>query len=484
MLSGDLLRAQLRAGRVIPRFLDGDSDSARLLASRLREIFELAVGQTVGELEAAIEALAAEHPEPVLVKGMAKLLHDLSTVETAATLEPSAIRAAVFAEAQRVRPVRPGGGGGFAAREEVVARVASGLGIRPEDVEAWLFADRPGAQRVTACELPPAEELAPRYNLALAQGILSRAREVRVVLKDLDNKRLRALLAAIKFHRLLVRAEPVRGDSGGLRLTLDGPMSLQQQTGRYGLQLAMMLPHLHRAGPFTLEADVTWHRGSARGTEVTLALSEKSPVGGPASMLRTLDRGVWESAEEQHLRAAWEACKTPWRLEPGLTVFELGGRDVLAPDFHLVHPDGREAWLEIFWTWRRSNVGERLLRLRDHAPPNLIVAWARRGGLEGELAELEAGGDGRALALYGFKGVIVPSSLIALAEAVATVPAVNAPVMTPPKPKRARKASNTEAKMEVSGATVDPSEGPSVRHGIPVPAPAKRSRPRKATPPV
>ena len=93
MLSGDLLRAQLRAGRVIPRFLDGDSDSARLLASRLREIFELAVGHTVGDLEAAIEALAAEHPEPVLVKGMAKLLHDLSTVETAATLEPSAIRA-------------------------------------------------------------------------------------------------------------------------------------------------------------------------------------------------------------------------------------------------------------------------------------------------------------------------------------------------------------------------------------------------------
>jgi predicted nuclease of restriction endonuclease-like RecB superfamily len=463
MLSGELLRALLRAGRVTPRFLEGDSDQARLLASRLLEIFGGCVGQTVAELEAAIEALAAEHPEPILVRGMAKLLHDLTTVGTAATVDPSALRAAVFAEAQRVRPVRPGGGDGFAAREAVIAKVASDLGVRPEDVDAWLFADRPGAQRVTACDLPPEDELAPRYNLALAQGILLRAREVRVVLKALDNKRLRALLAAIKFHRLLVRAEPVGGD-GGVRLILDGPMSLQQQTGRYGLQLALMLPHLHRAGPFALEADVTWHRGSARGAEVTLALTEKSPVGGPLSLARTLDRGVWESAEEQHLRAAWEACGTPWRLEPGLAVFDLGGRDVLAPDFRLVHPDGREAWLELFWTWRRSNVGERLLRLRDHAPPNLIVAWARRGGLEGELADLAASGDGRALALYGFKGVIVPSSLIALAETVATVPAVT-PAATPAaRPKRTRKPSTSAPEPDAPAAA-------------PKPKPARRARP-------
>jgi hypothetical protein len=473
MLSGELLRAQLRAGRVLPRFLDGEADGVTLLASRLLEIFGAAVGARVTDLEAAIEALAAEHPEPVLVKGMAKLLHDLATFETAATLDPSTLRAAVFAEAQRVRPVRPGGGGGFAAREEVLAKVASDLGIRPEDVEAWLFADRPGAQRVTACELPPADELAPRYNLALAQGILLRAREVRVVLKGLDNKRLRALLAAIKFHRLLVRAEPLSG-AGGLRLTLDGPMSLQQQTGRYGMQLALLLPHLHRAGLESLEADVTWHRGPSRGAEVTLALTAKSPIGGPASLARSLDRGVWESAEEQHLRAAWEACGTPWRLEPGIAVFDLGGRDVLAPDYRLVHPDGREAWLEIFWTWRRSNVAERLRRLRDHAPPNLIVAWARRGGLEGELAELEAGGDGRTLARYGFKGVIVPSSLIALAEAVATVP--SAPAPTNEKPKRSRNASKTSANTGSTGDSAAVPEAPPHRQPTPDGTPPPKPR--------
>jgi predicted nuclease of restriction endonuclease-like RecB superfamily len=431
MLTGDLLRAQLRAGRVTPRWVDPGGPGVQLLSEQLVAIFGRAVGSSLGELEADVEALAAEHPEPLLVKGMAKLLRDRTTVETAASVEPATLRFAVFEAAQAVRPVRPGGGDGFASREAVLEAVAARLGLTVAEVEAGLFADRPGALRVTACELPAADELVPRYNLALAQGLLVRAREVSVVFKQLEHKRLRALLGAIKFHRLLVRAERLDGD--GLRLTLDGPMSLQQQTGRYGLQLALLLPHIARVGAFALEAELLWNKGAARGTVVRLALSEKSPILG----LAAATPGVWESAEERQFKAAWEASGTAWRLEPGLALFELGGRDVLAPDYRIVHPDGREAWLELLWSWRRSNVGARLARIAEHGPSNLILAWARRGGLEGEVAELEAAG----LATYGFKGVVVPERVVALAEAVGRLPeVVSAAPEAPAKAKRRPRA--------------------------------------------
>src|SRR5690606_28336445 len=108
-------------------------------------------------------------------------------------------------------------------------------------VEDGLFADLSEAERLTSADLPAPGELLHRYNLALAQAVLYRAREVEVRLIAPTAKRARQLIRWVKFHRLMHEA---RQDGDDWVLTLDGPISLLRQTSRYGLQLALFLDAL------------------------------------------------------------------------------------------------------------------------------------------------------------------------------------------------------------------------------------------------
>lgn len=431
MLTADLVRAQVRKEQVIPRWIDPEKEPIQALAERILEIFAHAHGRAVSTIREHLAELEAEHSDPLLVKGMAKLVWDRCTIDTDAPVPPGEARKAVFEAARQAWPVRPGGGKGFADRDAIIAAVAERFGVSPEGLERSLFADRAEAQRVTALELPEATALTAAYNLALAQACLLRAREARILFEGLDNKRLRALMRAVKFHRLLAHATR-RGDDS-LELRLDGPLSLHHQTGRYGVQLARMLPAIARAERWSLEADVVWHRGAKKGVPATFKLDEKSPIG-RAERGGPLDRGVWESDEERHLRDAMARVETPWRLEEGLELFDLGGRDLLAPDLRLVHPDGRVAWVELVWTWRQKTMTRKLELLREFGPPALVVAWAKRGGVEGALDVLDLPG------AYGFKGVISPKELIARAEAVARVPEDAVPPAKAPGKKKTRRA--------------------------------------------
>src|SRR5690606_28242892 len=124
-----------------------------------------------------------------------------------------------------------------------------------EQVEEALYADLKAEQRLVEVDLPEPRALLERYDLALAQAVLLRARQAVITMEGADPKRVRQLFRIVKFHRLMHRAERVEG---GLRIVLDGPLSLFRQTQRYGLQMALVLPSLAHAERWRLEADVAW----------------------------------------------------------------------------------------------------------------------------------------------------------------------------------------------------------------------------------
>lgn len=418
MLTSDLVRAQVRKGVLHPRWIETTGARAEALTHDAAELvarFREHVGRTVGELEEAIADLAALRPDVILIRGLAKLLWDRTETgvlpivdRDGNALTATAIREVAFRLAGASWPVRPGGGLGFAAREALIAAAADQLGVAPEAVEKGLYADLSDAQGVLSCELPTPAELLAGYNLALAQACLLRAREVRVVLHGLEPKRARALFSELKFRRLLFTAT---ASDDTLALTLDGPLSIFRQTSRYGLQLALLLPTLTRCARWSLAADIAWNKGAAAGGTVKLELDQDSPLGAAGR-----DRGTWTSAEEEHFATAFAALGSDWKLEPAARVIDLDGRDVLVPDYALVHRDGREALLELVFAWRRKTFEKRLELLGAHGPPHLIVALADRGGVDDE--SLPEG-----LAAYRFKGVIAPKRIIALAEELARKPA-------------------------------------------------------------
>ncbi|TNF31219.1 MAG: DUF790 family protein [Deltaproteobacteria bacterium] len=421
MLTGDLVRGFVRGGFVRVKWIDPTDPGLQAEAERLIALFRRHVGDTDGALEEAIADHIGDSTDFMLQRGLAKLLRDRSTFEMRAARPPEEIRRAVFeaAAATGTWPVRPEGGAGFAAREEVVARAAEVLGITREEVEDGLFADLSSEARLTAFDKLDARALLERYNLALAQAVLLKAREVRVEITSVSPKRARQLFRAIKFRGLMHRATPTKK---GYSLVLDGPLSLLRQTNRYGLQMAMFLPGLALCERWTLEADVVWGKNR---TPCRFKLSDEQGLVSPAR-----DTGTWVSEEERHLEASWAAVDTPWRLEREARIIDLDGRGVLTPDYVLRHEDGREALLDIVWFWRKQSFARRLSLLKEAGPPNLIVALATR--LNADRGDTDVG----EASVYPFKGVIVPKRLIALAEEVAVVPTAPAK----PKAKRRRRS--------------------------------------------
>jgi predicted nuclease of restriction endonuclease-like RecB superfamily len=71
--------------------------------------------------------------------------------------------------------------------------------------------------------------------------------------------------------------------------------------------------------------------------------------------------------------AAWENFDSPWTLEPGREVIDLGD-SAFVPDFILSHPDGEQFYLEILGFWTPEHLQKRLREFAHAGVKNFIIA--------------------------------------------------------------------------------------------------------------
>jgi predicted nuclease of restriction endonuclease-like RecB superfamily len=398
MLTADLVGASVWKGVVRPRYVDPASPELLGRAEELSAIFRAQVGRCLGELDLAVGDAIGDSTDYLLVRGLVKLLMDGSRIEMVSPRPPPELRACVFRLARARWPVTSPLG-----REQVLLEAARELGVAPDEIERSFYSDLEDELRLVEAPEVSARGLLERYNLALAQGVLLRAREVVVELPEIAPKRARQVLRSAKFHRLLHRAEQ-RGS--GYRLTFDGPLSLLRRTQRYGVQLALFLPTLCRLERWRLVAAVAWGRSECR---FELDDQQGLSASGP-------DRGVWDSEEERHFEQSFRRSAKGWTLRRSARLLDLDGRGVLVPDYELIHKDGRRALLDIVWGWRRETFLGQLALVREVGPRELIVAVASRLNQDAEAPALGAAN------LVLFKGTIPPARIIAVAEQVARRP--------------------------------------------------------------
>jgi predicted nuclease of restriction endonuclease-like RecB superfamily len=374
MLTADLVMARLYKGEIKPRYLDPAGEEPLALAEQLIELFAAHEGRTRGELEAALAELRGTDTEFLVHRGLAKLLFDRTTVESAAQAPPEELRAKVFALAAgrwRAQAAQEEFRG-----EEVLREVGAELGYGPEVIARWLYADLKDEQTVNAFEVCTPEWLLHRYNVALAQGVLLRATELTIHWPAADPRATRELFRRIKFFQLLHRLE--RADDGGWRIVLDGPLSVFQASGKYGVAMASFLPTLLHFDGWSLEAEVRFKKD--RGGTQSFKLS-------PGQGLRSHTRlsGQWQPEELSWLPGELAALDEQWEVEDDAELIELGGAGVLVPDFVFRHRrSGVKVYMEVFGFWRRGALKSRLDQLRKHGPKKLILAISKALAAEHE----------------------------------------------------------------------------------------------------
>jgi predicted nuclease of restriction endonuclease-like RecB superfamily len=370
MLTKDLARFKVRDGIVLPGWLRVDRAHNINRAGQLIDVMDRLVGGTRGELEEALRTETDTSRDFRVRRGLAHLLLNRATFDMATTLPPTDVRQFVFERAAQAHPISN------ESRAVVLAAAAAHFGVAIDDIEHALYADLDQHQRYTSYQSMSSEELLHRYNVALAQAILLRCSDVHIALRDPTPKRLRQLFRYLKFYRLLYRPEADPGGNDGLekdyRIVVDGPLSIVNQSTRYGLSLAQFLPALLLCEDWSLTATVQAKKRSPRGLfqlDSALGLASHYP-----------NTGMWIADEERALFDRLVALASPWRVEEGSEWVDLAGYDAFVPDWVIRDPEtGRFVYVEIIWRWRRRSLEKRWKLLQEHGPANMVLAVCRNG---------------------------------------------------------------------------------------------------------
>lgn len=354
MLTRDLLRYRLDGDEVKPSFLKA-TPAIRDLTDALLAHWQGSVGKRLGDLEDA--ALPILHRSRALVvgRGLQKLILDACTFAeppSAATLreEAFAVSASLLSTPAKTS-------------DDHRAAVAERLGLQADEVRDRLYADHPDQAMLETVPTWTATQLIPRYNLALAQGLLLFARSLTVTVADADTGLRRRLLKALRFRRLLA---DIRGDDRqALTLEISGPGSVLDQQSRYGMHLALFLP--------ALACCRSWK------AEVALAL----PRGGPARLLLSDEHGLpgdngflgFVPEELQALEATLRERFPAWTIQdPALLPHPSG--EVVVPDLQVV-VGGRSVAVELFHRWHGHALRRRLDQAAAGWAPHLVFGVDR-----------------------------------------------------------------------------------------------------------
>jgi hypothetical protein len=379
MLTGKLVRVRFHRDRIIPAYLKTDDAEWLGVADELLGLFRSGKGHSRGEIDAEIEELFGELPQPLIHNGLAKLLEDRCDFEVDAPLPPDQVRDAVFLAGAKQRQAALEEIGRPFSRDAVIASVSASLQTDPAQIEASLFADLKSEQRLTQFSDITPERLLERYNVALAQAILLRSTGVEILIRDETPAHYRQLFRQIKFRRLICNIELVKDNT--YRLQLDGPLSLFSATQKYGLQLALFLPTLLLCKHFELTAKLRW--GAERKDKVLHLSAEDGLVSHQA------ETGAYVPPEATMFVELFEKKIADWEIDDQTEIIPLGP-NVWVPDYRLVHrATGNVVLLDILGFWRRSSAERHLDMLRQHAGGPFIVAVSDQLNVEeGELAGL------------------------------------------------------------------------------------------------
>jgi len=358
MLTGALVRVRYARDQIIPRYVDATDPEHLASAEWLIDLFQHHAGGTRGALAAELDEAFGVDPGLFVVRGLMKLLEDRCEFAVVSDRPPPELRERVFAASFRARAA------GQFDRQSVIQAVSEEVGAAPQAVDNGLFADLKAEQRLVRVASTTPQRLLQRYNLALAQAVLLKAVEVRVVVRGESPAGLRRLFRVVKFHRLVCEVTALA--NGVWRLHLDGPLSLFTATQKYGLQLAQFLPGLLTCRDFELEADLRW--GPTKSPKVFRLTAKEGLVS------HLPESGTYVPPEVAMFAEQFRKRCQDWELTDEPDVLPLGDT-FWVPDFRLLHRPTRKAVaLEILGFWRKSGAERHLARLRQFAAGSYLVA--------------------------------------------------------------------------------------------------------------
>jgi uncharacterized protein len=363
LLTADLVHVRRRGDRlmVVP-LADAMRPRARELAATTLALVRAHLGLPRGALLEAWSQLAVAPAEQRLARGLFKLALDACEFEEGTLIDPVALRRDLFAQAAIARAT-----GQAFDRTALLDDVARSRGVDAAAIEEALYSDLPSAHVLRKADLPSPDGLLAQHELSSHQAVLLRAMRVQARVFTASGG-YRALFRTLKFHRLLYRVAPLERGKG-YAIDVDGPMSLFEQTTKYGLNLALALPAIMACDTWEVRAEVRWGKDRRPLRYHLRGGGEQDGAPVPSAVLPD---------EVAALLADLRQQPSPWRASPSEAILSLPGLGVCVPDLEFVHREtGQRVFLEVLGFWSREAVWKRIEMAAAGLPSPVVFAVSK-----------------------------------------------------------------------------------------------------------
>lgn len=370
MLTKDLIRYKIQKGQIHPQFIDPTDSELLAIANQLIAVFEKSPSTARATLlESSKHIIDSTPKEPIVKRGLEKLLLDRTEFDTDPNRELIAFRQKLFVETSRLLSQEQFQD--YTDYQHRVAQIATGES-QPEETATdgttltdKLYSDLPSCQPVLTFRTLSPERLLHRYNAAQVQGLLLHCNTLTLRLSDSMTAELRQLFKYLRFNQLL---STIRKDGELYQITVDGPLNLFYKTKRYGMNLANFFVAVLHQPRWELTAEIQF-RSRQRSR---LSLDESCGIK-PISQQFL----AYIPEDIQLFQAMLHNKTNDWQIRPGSQFLPLSGDFYCFPDYQLVHKSGVEASIELFHPWHQGHLIARLNTLAEQTDVPLILGVSR-----------------------------------------------------------------------------------------------------------
>lgn len=383
MLNSDLISARLRKEQLLPNFLRPPTALHLAIVRQMLSLYREAAQRhaSAGEMESVTTPVVNGAPDRRFAMAIRKLLDDRCVFSHADGRDYAALRDQLFrcssALLQGTQPLDDLD----RYRQAIRQRLPENELLRDDQI----YGDLPDYDCLDKFDDLTEQQLLERYDISLVQSLLLSASHLDVLVRTREIPRLRRLFKYLRFFQLLCTIEgdddkAMKHDDGlyELKMVIDGPASILEQSRRYGLQLAIFFPAICTMDEWRISARVEW-----RGHPAMLTLDQESQLKCPyhnfaayiPDEIRLFSRHFAESIDD-------------WRIITDVPFLRGAGREVIVPDFSFANRHGRVVHLELFNRWHANGLAERIAWLEKHPKLPLVLGVDKSLVRKPEIAEV------------------------------------------------------------------------------------------------
>ena len=383
MLNKDLIRYRRMKDRLKPSFIDVSDWRMLKLAEQLLTVYANSTGMTRSEIDEQVTMIINGQRDLKLGKGLNKICQDRTDFGKTHEIDYPAQRKELFLASAAI--LKESSFDDYHDFQMEVFRRTEKFG---EFAQGEFYNDLPQNETLVNFKVLNPRQLLERYNCSLVQSLLLHAGEISLEISGAHPQKLRRLFKYLKFFRLLadIRCTKFKGrgknkEPSIIKMTIDGPASLFENTNKYGLQLASFFPAIPDLEKWSLSSTV-----KLNNKYFVLKVDQKS---GLVSHYRNFSSYVPEEIKIFHNQFKEKA--KGWEVIGNTPFIHSKAGEMIFPDLSFENSEGKIFHLELFHRWHMAPLLRRLEECEDPAFENLIIgidrALINKGGLKETLEE-------------------------------------------------------------------------------------------------